>query len=109
MIHEPELWYVWLRRHEPLTPSERSELMSFWISGGCDPDGPMDFRQKDACAQELYDAAVEIANDDQGFREAGFESFCDVMWTSDDDMNRHGLDRDQFRLCLQGAWEKLPR
>ncbi len=61
------------------------------------------------CTQELFDAALEIAADDQAFREADFEAFCDVMRHDDDDRKRHGLDRESFRLCLQSVWEKLPR
>ena len=46
-MNEREMWDQWLRWHndrKPLTPSERTELMAFWISGGCDLDGPIGFR-----------------------------------------------------------------
>ena len=35
---------IWLKALEPYTPQERAELVSFWISGGCDSAGPIGFR-----------------------------------------------------------------
>jgi len=63
----------------------------------------------EALVQELYDAAAEIAKDDQDFRQIDFEGFCRVMWHEDEHMKKHGFDRETYRLAMQSAWEKLPR
>jgi hypothetical protein len=56
----------------------------------------------------LYDGALEIAKHDSNLLSGDFESFCDVMWTDDADMNARWLTREEYALALQSAWEHLP-
>ncbi len=63
----------------------------------------------EACAAVLYDAALELAQNDPELARADFESFCTIMWTDDGDMKRAGLTREEFRLALQHAWMKMPK
>ena len=63
----------------------------------------------EACAAVLYDAAIELTQNNPELARADFESFCNVMWTDDRDIERAGLTREEFRVALQGAWMKMPR
>ena len=47
----------------------------------------------ETCAAVLHDAAMERAHDDPDLARADFESFCNVMWTDDCDMECAGLTR----------------
>lgn len=58
-------------------------------------------------ARELFGDALEIAKDDPEIRPADFESFCNIMWPDDHDMNRRGFTRDEYRQALRYAWELL--
>ena len=99
--------------YAPLTmvTSNNSRLRFYWgrfFARG--PEGGHRMTDKiEACATVLYDAAMERAQDDPDLARADFESFCNVMWTDDGDMERAGLTREEFRLALQGAWMKMPK
>ena len=54
-------------------------------------------------AQYLLDSAVEIQETDRDFA-SDFEAFGRVLWNDDEDMNKRGLTREQYKEALLQAW-----
>jgi hypothetical protein len=71
------------------------------ITGAGEPD------RIDYVAADLVDVSREMWRTEPEIRTADFETFCQVMWSDDNDMHSRSMSKDEYEDALKAAWYAL--
>lgn len=74
---------------------------------GFDGDGTQLTPRVQEAASYLMEIAEIMGDEDSSILHAGFTSFRERMWQTDEDRLSRRLSRNDYRLALQSAWEKV--